>query len=58
MRVLFIALELYQAGSEGPQWWEKYPDAVRGLPSNGILVRCRQTGTCPKVVEARLRSGR
>ena len=44
-------LELYQAGSEGPQWWEEYPDAVRGLPSNGILVRCRQTGTCPKVVE-------
>ncbi|HYY89623.1 MAG TPA: alpha/beta hydrolase domain-containing protein, partial [Chloroflexota bacterium] len=44
-------LELYQAGSEGPQWWSDYPDPVRGLPSNGILSRCTQSGTCPKVIE-------
>ena len=25
-------LELYQAGSEGPQWWLPHPDAVRGGP--------------------------
>ena len=25
-------LELYQAGSEGPQWWVPHPDPVRGLP--------------------------
>ncbi len=44
-------LELYQAGSEGPQWWVDYPDTVRGLPANGILHRCTATKTCPKVFE-------
>ncbi len=44
-------LELYQAGSEGPQWWSPWPDTVRGLPDAGILDRCTATGTCPKVVE-------
>ena len=44
-------LELYQMGSEGPQWWTRWPDQVRDLPTAGILDRCRQTHTCPKVVE-------
>ena len=44
-------LELYQAGSEGPQWWLPHPDPVRSLPSAGILDRCTATNTCPKVVE-------
>lgn len=44
-------LELYQAGSEGPQWWEDFPDEARGLPTHGILDRCRQSGTCPKIIE-------
>jgi len=44
-------LELYQMGSEGPQWWSKYSDKVRDLPKAGILDRCKRTGTCPKVVE-------
>jgi hypothetical protein len=44
-------LELYQAGSEGPQWWQKFPDPVRGLPPRGILDRCEATNTCPKVIE-------
>jgi alpha/beta hydrolase family protein len=44
-------LELYQAGSEGPQWWHKFPDHVRDLPPRGILDRCEATNTCPKVVE-------
>jgi hypothetical protein len=44
-------LELYQMGSEGPQWWTKYEDRVRNLPKRGILDRCKRTGTCPKVVE-------
>src|SRR3989442_3126159 len=30
-------LELYQAGSEGPQWWVKWPDRVRHLPTRSIL---------------------
>jgi hypothetical protein len=48
-------LELYQAGSEGPQWWLPAPDPVRGLPAGvkaaGILDRCTASKTCPKVVE-------
>jgi hypothetical protein len=44
-------LELYQMGSEGPQWWKKYEDRVRDLPKRGILDRCGRTGTCPKIVE-------
>lgn len=44
-------LELYQAGSEGPQWWLPHADTVRGLPAAGILDRCTATRTCPKIVE-------
>jgi hypothetical protein len=44
-------LELYQMGSEGPQWWHKFPDRVRDLPPGGILDRCMRTDTCPKIVE-------
>jgi hypothetical protein len=44
-------LELFQMGSEGPQWWNPWPDHVRDLPRRGILDRCRETGTCPKIVE-------
>jgi hypothetical protein len=44
-------LELYQMGSEGPQWWHQFPDHVRGLRPGGILDRCERTRTCPKVVE-------
>ena len=44
-------LELYQAGSEGPQWWSRYPDPVRGGPEAGILDRCAATNTCPRIIE-------
>jgi len=44
-------LELYQAGSEGPQWWVSWPDKVRGLPARSILDRCSATKTCPKIIE-------
>ena len=44
-------LELYQMGSEGPQWWHKFPDKVRDLQPGGILDRCMRTKTCPKIVE-------
>ena len=44
-------LELYQAGSEGPQWWQRYEDHVRRLPARGILDRCNESGTCPKIIE-------
>jgi hypothetical protein len=44
-------LELYQMGSEGPQWWKAWPDHVRHLPKRGILDRCKESRTCPKIVE-------
>lgn len=44
-------LELYQAGSEGPQWWSRHPDALRGGPVAGILDRCEASQTCPKIIE-------
>jgi Alpha/beta hydrolase domain len=44
-------LELYQQGSEGPQWWTPWPDTVRGLPAGSILDRCNATNTCPKIIE-------
>lgn len=44
-------LELFQMGSEGPQWWKEWPDRVRDLPKRGILDRCEDTHTCPKIVE-------
>jgi hypothetical protein len=44
-------LKLYEPGSEGPQWWHKFPDHKRGLPPAGILDRCHATGTCPKIIE-------
>ena len=43
--------ELYQAGSEGPQWWLPHPDPVRGLPAAGLLGRCMASKTCPKIIE-------
>ena len=44
-------LKLYEAGSEGPQWWADAADPVRGLPPGGILDRCSATHTCPKIIE-------
>jgi hypothetical protein len=44
-------LRLYEAGSEGPQWWGDAPDPIRGLRSAGILDRCKASRTCPKIIE-------
>ncbi len=49
-------LELYQAGSEGPQWWLPHPDPVRlgrdgKVVNQGILDRCTKSKTCPKIIE-------
>jgi hypothetical protein len=43
--------KLYEAGAEGPQWWNAWPDTVRGLPAKGILDRCAANNSCPKIVE-------
>ena len=44
-------LELYQAGSEGPQWWLPHADKLRGDRAVGLLDRCTKTKTCPKIIE-------
>ena len=44
-------LELYQAGSEGPQWWLPEADTVRSTPAAGLLDRCTKSKTCPKIIE-------
>ncbi|HKE41929.1 MAG TPA: alpha/beta hydrolase domain-containing protein [Casimicrobiaceae bacterium] len=44
-------LELYQMGSEGPQWWHSFPDRARNLHPGGLLDRCNITNTCPNVIE-------
>ena len=44
-------LELYQAGSEGPQWWLPQADPVRGGPAAGLLDRCTASRTCPRIIE-------
>jgi hypothetical protein len=44
-------LELYQMGSEGPQWWHQFPDRARNLHPGGINDRCEATNTCPLIVE-------
>ena len=44
-------LELYQMGSEGPQWWHSFPDRARNIHPGGILDRCNISNTCPKIVE-------
>lgn len=45
------AAEMFEPGSDGVVWWDDYVDMVRGLPSGGLLARCRTSGTCPKIVE-------
>ena len=44
-------LNLFEPGSEGPQWWGPWPDTARGLPTSGILDRCTKTHMCPKIFE-------
>jgi hypothetical protein len=43
--------ELYDPGAEGSLWWADYEDKVRGRPAWGLLHRCAQTKTCPKIAE-------
>ncbi len=45
------AAALYEAGSDGVVWWERYQDEARRHPAAGLLDRCRATETCPKIME-------
>jgi hypothetical protein len=40
-----------EPGSEPVLWWEDYTDVARGRGTSGMLHRCRQTNTCPKILE-------
>jgi Alpha/beta hydrolase domain len=42
---------LYELGWEGVLWWHDYPDDLRHRPTAGMLDRCTESGTCPKIVE-------
>ena len=46
-----LVLKLYEPGNEGPLWWHKHRDKVRGLPPRGMLDRCLETNSCPKIIE-------
>jgi hypothetical protein len=46
-----VVPSLYEAGTEGPQWWEPEADPLRGLPAAGILDRCTASRSCPKIIE-------
>jgi Alpha/beta hydrolase domain len=41
----------YLPGSEGPQWWGRYTDSLRGRGPSSFLDRCSASKTCPKVIE-------
>jgi len=42
---------LYEPGSDGVLWWSDYRDELRNRGSKGLLDRCRESGTCPKIME-------
>ena len=42
---------LYEPGSEATVTWSDYTDELRHRPSMGMLDRCRESGTCPKIFE-------
>lgn len=45
------AATLYEPGSEPVLWWSDYTDVARGRVRAGMLDRCRETHTCPKIIE-------
>jgi hypothetical protein len=46
-----VLLQLYMGGEEAPVWWANYPNEARGLGADGILRRCKQSNTCPEILE-------
>ena len=42
---------LYDPVTDGPSWWEEYVDKVRGRAAWALLHRCRETKTCPNIME-------
>ena len=45
-------LELYQAGSEGPQWWLPHPrPGARPADARASSIAATRPSTCPKIIE-------
>jgi len=42
---------LYEAGSDGADWWGEYDDAARGLGKSSLLDRCNRAHNCPRIAE-------
>jgi hypothetical protein len=42
---------VYAPDGQGALWWASYEDRVRGHKAAGLLDRCLQTRTCPKIFE-------
>jgi len=42
---------LYMGGDESPVWWADFPNQARHLPPSGMLDRCRDSHTCPEILE-------
>lgn len=42
---------LYEAGSDGPDWWGDHDDSARGQGKTSLLDRCRAARNCPKIAE-------
>jgi hypothetical protein len=42
---------LYEPGGEGVLWWNDYEDKARGRKPEGLLTRCTESKTCPKIFE-------
>jgi len=41
----------YVPDAQGALWWSDWEDKVRGHGPSGLLSRCRETDTCPKIFE-------
>jgi hypothetical protein len=46
-----VLLNLYMGGNEAPVWWADFPNVARDLPAASILDRCKESATCPQVLE-------
>ena len=46
-----VLLQLYMGGNEAPVWWTNYPNEARHLGANGLLRRCKESNTCPEILE-------
>ena len=46
-----VITNLYMMSDEAPVWWADYPDKARHFGPEGMLDRCKQTHTCPEILE-------